>query len=78
MSQAPKLISTQISLHITEKKYACTHMLRSVRAHPRCISHISSAHACTSLEARVYAHRADRALPIPAPFEGAGIPAPFF
>ena len=58
MSQAPKLISTQISLHITEKKYACTHMLRSARALPRCISH--SAHACTSLEARVHAHLADR------------------
>ena len=47
-------------LHITEKKYVCTHMLRSARAHPRCISHISSAHACTRLEARVHAHQADR------------------
>ena len=33
-------------------------MLRSVRAHPQCISHI--AHAYTSLEVRVHAHRADR------------------
>jgi len=33
-------------------------MLRSVRALPLCISH--SAHAYTSLEARVHAHRAGR------------------
>jgi len=46
----PKLIRPQCSLHIAEKKYACTHMLRSARALPRCISH--SAHSCTSLEVR--------------------------
>jgi len=57
---SPKPISTQRSLHIAEKKDACTHMLRSACAHPRCISHSSSAHARTSLEARVHAHRADR------------------
>jgi len=50
---SPKLIITQHSLHIAEKKYACTHMLRSARAHPHCISHSSSAHARTRLE-RVY------------------------
>ena len=33
---------------------------RGARAHPRRISHSSSAHARTSLEARVHAHRADR------------------
>jgi len=55
---SPKLITTQCLLHIAEKKYACTHMLRSGRALRRCTSH--SAHACTSLEARVHAHRADR------------------
>ena len=31
---SPKLISAQRSLHIAEKKYACTHMLRSACAHP--------------------------------------------
>ena len=51
-------IRTQCSLHVAEKKYVYTHMLRSTRALPRCISH--GAHACTSLEARVHAHRADR------------------
>jgi len=56
---SPKLISTQRLLHIIEKKYACTHMLRSARAHPRCISHSSSAHARTSLDSRVHAHQAD-------------------
>jgi len=56
----PKQIITQRSLHITGKKDACTHMLRSACAHLRCISHSSSAHARTSLEARVHAHRADR------------------
>jgi len=55
---SPKLIRIQCSLHIAEKKYACTLMLRSTRALPRCIS--QSAHACTSLEARVHAYRADR------------------
>jgi len=55
---SPKLIRTQCSLHAAGKKHACTHMLRSARAHPRCILHSSSAHACTSLEA--HAHRADR------------------
>jgi len=55
---SPKLIRTQCSLHNAEKKYSCTHMLRSVRALPLCISH--SAHAYTSLEARVHAHRAGR------------------
>ena len=34
-------------------------MLRSARAHPRCISHSSSAHARTSLDSRVHAHQAD-------------------
>ena len=53
----PKLIRTQCSLHIAEKEHACTHMLRSARALRRCISH--SAHACTSLQARVHAHPAD-------------------
>jgi len=38
------------------KKDACTHMLRSACAHPRCILHSSSAHARASLEARVHAH----------------------
>jgi len=56
---SPKLISTQRSLHIADKKYACTHMLRSARAHPRFISHSSRAHARTSLRAHVHAHRAD-------------------
>jgi len=42
---SPKLISTQCSLHIAEKKHACTHMLRSARAHPRCILHSSIVHA---------------------------------
>jgi len=64
---SPKLVSAQRPLHIqfqfqfAEKKYACTHMLRSVCANPRCISRSSSAHARTNLEARVHAHRADRA-----------------
>jgi len=31
---SPTLISAQRSLHIAEKKYACTHMLRSACAHP--------------------------------------------
>ena len=56
---SPKLISTQRSLHITGKKDACTHMLRSACAHPRCILHSSSAHARTGFEARVHAHQAD-------------------
>jgi len=30
---SPKLISAQRSLHIAEKRYACTHMLRSACAH---------------------------------------------
>jgi len=29
-----KLIIVQCSLYITEKKYACTHMLRSAGTHP--------------------------------------------
>jgi len=54
---SPKLIRIQCSLHIAEKKFACTYMLRSARALPRCISH--SVHAFTSLEARVHAHQSD-------------------
>ena len=43
---SPKLISAQRLLHIAEKKYACTHMLRSACAHPP-----SSPYALTCLHA---------------------------
>ena len=59
---SPKQIVTQRSLYITGKKDACTRMLRSACAHLRCISHSSSVHARTSLEARVLDHQVDHTL----------------
>ena len=65
-----KLISAQCSLYIAEKKYACTHMLRSACAHPP-----SRPYALTCLHETVDVREEDSSMNIINVSEAAGMHA---